>query len=170
LAEQRVGTAFDAHRLVAGRRLVLGGVELPAPSGLEGHSDADIVCHVLCDAVLGATALGDIGRRFPNTEEWRDAASIDLLARVCTLAADEGWRLVNADCVVVLQEPFHIPFYLYVSTSADGGLVKAAYHQPGQTYRLEGTQPRAEVTLGLVLYPVHEGEWADFIRRKGAAT
>src|SRR5262249_49373403 len=97
LAEQRVGTAFDAHRLVAGRRLVLGGVVVPSPGGLDGHSDADIVCHALCDAVLGATSLGDIGRLFPNTEEWRDAASLDLLARVCTLAAGEGWGLVNAD-------------------------------------------------------------------------
>jgi len=105
LAEQRVGTAFDAHRLVAGRRLVLGGVTVPAEVGLDGHSDADIVCHVLCDAMLGATALGDIGRLFPNTDEWRDAASLDLLARVCTLAAGEGWRLVNADCMVVLQAP-----------------------------------------------------------------
>jgi 2-C-methyl-D-erythritol 2,4-cyclodiphosphate synthase len=105
LAEQRVGTAFDAHRLVPGRRLVLGGVEIASPVGLEGHSDADIVCHALCDAVFGATALGDIGRHFPNSDEWRDAVSLDLLARACTIAAGEGWRLVNADCVVVLQAP-----------------------------------------------------------------
>ena len=110
MAEHRVGTAFDAHRLVAGRPLVLGGVVVPAEAGLDGHSDADIVCHVLCDAVLGATALGDIGRLFPNTDEWRDAASLDLLARACTLAAGEGWRLVNADCMVVLQAPRIAPY------------------------------------------------------------
>jgi 2-C-methyl-D-erythritol 2,4-cyclodiphosphate synthase len=105
LADLRVGTAFDAHRLVAGRPLVLGGVTIPSASGLEGHSDADIVCHVLCDAALGAAAMGDIGRLFPGTLEWRDAASIDLLARAFAQLGAAGWQLVNADCMVVLQEP-----------------------------------------------------------------
>jgi 2-C-methyl-D-erythritol 2,4-cyclodiphosphate synthase len=105
LADLRVGTAFDAHRLVAGRPLVLGGVTIPSPTGLEGHSDADIVCHVLCDAALGAAAMGDIGRLFPGTPEWRDAASIDLLARAFAQLEAAGWQLVNADCMVVLQEP-----------------------------------------------------------------
>jgi 2-C-methyl-D-erythritol 2,4-cyclodiphosphate synthase len=110
LAELRVGTAFDAHRLVAGRPLVLGGVTIPSPAGLEGHSDADIVCHVLCDAALGAAAMGDIGRLFPGTPEWRDAASIDLLARVFAQLAAVGFTLVNADCMVVLQEPKIAPY------------------------------------------------------------
>lgn len=105
MADLRVGTAFDAHRLVAGRPLVLGGVKIPSATGLEGHSDADIVCHVLCDAALGAAAMGDIGRLFPGTPEWRDAASIDLLARAFAQLEVAGWRLVNADCMVVLQEP-----------------------------------------------------------------
>jgi len=105
LADLRVGTAFDAHRLIAGRPLVLGGVTIPSASGLEGHSDADIVCHVLCDAALGAAAMGDIGRLFPGTPEWRDAASIDLLARAFAQLEAAGWQLVNADCMVVLQEP-----------------------------------------------------------------
>ena len=105
MADLRVGTAFDAHRLVAGRPLVLGGVTIPSASGLEGHSDADIVCHVLCDAALGAAAMGDIGRLFPGTLEWRDAASIDLLARAFAQLEAAGWQLVNADCMVVLQEP-----------------------------------------------------------------
>jgi 2-C-methyl-D-erythritol 2,4-cyclodiphosphate synthase len=106
----RVGTAFDAHRLVAGRPLVLGGVTIPSPAGLEGHSDADIVCHVLCDAALGAAAMGDIGRLFPGTPEWRDAASIDLLARAFAQLAAVGFTLVNADCMVVLQEPKIAPY------------------------------------------------------------
>ncbi len=105
MADLRVGTAFDAHRLVAGRPLVLGGVTIPSAVGLEGHSDADIVCHVLCDAALGAAAMGDIGRLFPGTPEWRDAASIDLLARAFAQLEAAGWQLVNADCMVVLQDP-----------------------------------------------------------------
>lgn len=110
MAEQRVGTAFDAHRLVAGRPLVLGGVTVPSPVGLEGHSDADIVCHALCDASLGAAAVGDIGRRFPGTDEWRDAASLELLRIAFGELAAAGWRLVNADCVVVLQAPRIAPY------------------------------------------------------------
>ncbi len=105
MADLRVGTAVDAHRLVAGRPLVLGGVVIPSEVGLAGHSDADIVCHVLCDAALGAAALGDIGRLFPGTPEWRDAASLDLLARAFEQVAAAGWQLVNADCMVVLQSP-----------------------------------------------------------------
>ena len=110
MADLRVGTAFDAHRLVADRPLVLGGVTIPSPAGLEGHSDADIVCHVLCDAALGAAAMGDLGRLFPGTPEWRDAASIDLLARAFAQLAAVGFTLVNADCVVVLQEPKIAPY------------------------------------------------------------
>jgi len=106
----RVGTAFDAHRLVAGRPLVLGGVTIPSERGLEGHSDADVVCHALCDAVLGAAALGDIGRRFPGTDEWRDAASLELLRLAWQDAAAAGYALVNADCVVVLQAPRIAPY------------------------------------------------------------
>lgn len=105
MADLRVGTAVDAHRLVAGRRLVLGGVEIAHPLGLEGHSDADVVCHVLTDALLGATGLGDIGRMFPGTDEWRDVASLDLLRLARERVAAEGWSLVNADCMVVCMEP-----------------------------------------------------------------
>ena len=104
-ASLRVGTAFDAHRLVPGRPLVLGGVTIPHPYGPDGHSDADLVCHVLLDASLGAAGLGDIGRRFPSTPAWRDARSLDLLALTWTDLAEAGWRLVNADCVVVGQAP-----------------------------------------------------------------
>jgi 2-C-methyl-D-erythritol 2,4-cyclodiphosphate synthase len=105
LAEHRVGVAYDAHRLVPGRPLVLGGVTIPHDRGLEGHSDADIVCHALIDATLGALALGDIGRAFPGTDEWRDAESLDLLRRTYVRVAELGWRLGNADCMVVLAAP-----------------------------------------------------------------
>ncbi len=110
MAEFRVGTAFDAHRLVAGRPLVLGGVTVPSPLGLDGHSDADIVCHVLCDAALGAAGAGDIGRLFPGTDEWRDARSLDLLAQAFARLTGDGFRLVNADCMVILQEPKIAPY------------------------------------------------------------
>jgi 2-C-methyl-D-erythritol 2,4-cyclodiphosphate synthase len=105
LADLRVGTAVDAHRLVAGRPLVLGGVTIEHELGLEGHSDADVVCHVLTDALLGAAGIGDIGRMFPNTPEWEGAASIDLLRRATEAVGEHGWRLVNADCMVVCMAP-----------------------------------------------------------------
>jgi 2-C-methyl-D-erythritol 2,4-cyclodiphosphate synthase len=105
LAELRVGTAVDAHRLVAGRRLVLGGVEFASDAGLAGHSDADVVCHVLCDASLGAAGAGDIGRTFPGTPEWRDASSLELLRIAWDELAGSGWELVNADCMVVAEAP-----------------------------------------------------------------
>ena len=75
----RVGLGFDAHRLVEGRRLVLGGVHVPSSVGLEGHSDGDVLSHAIADAILGAAGLGDLGARFPSTERWRDAASLEIL-------------------------------------------------------------------------------------------
>lgn len=105
----RVGTAFDAHRLVAGRPLVLGGVTIPSEIGLAGHSDADIVCHAICDACLGAAGLGDIGRLFPGTPEWKDAVSLELLRLAWEGVAAAGWALVNVDCVVILARPHVAP-------------------------------------------------------------
>ena len=111
MAELRVGTAFDAHRLVRGRPLVLGGVEIPHSHGLEGHSDADIVCHALCDALLGAACMDDIGTLFPSGDErWRGARSIDLLAAAWGKIAAVGWSLVNVDAFVVLQAPKLAPY------------------------------------------------------------
>jgi 2-C-methyl-D-erythritol 2,4-cyclodiphosphate synthase len=102
----RVGTAFDAHRLVAGRPLVLGGVTIEHDRGLDGHSDADIVCHALIDAMLGAAALGDICDLFPPDDpQFAGAASIDLLARAWQQIAAAGFTLVNCDAVVVAQAP-----------------------------------------------------------------
>jgi 2-C-methyl-D-erythritol 2,4-cyclodiphosphate synthase len=102
----RVGTGFDAHRLVPGRPLVLGGVAIDHERGLEGHSDADIVCHVLIDALLGASALGDIGDLFPPGDaRFAGAASIELLAQAWHQVAAAGFALVNCDAVVVAQAP-----------------------------------------------------------------
>jgi len=106
LAEFRVGTAFDAHRLVAGLPLVLGGVEIAHTHGLEGHSDADIVCHALCDALLGAACMDDIGTLFPSSDpRWSGARSLDLLAEAWRRIAETGWGIGNVDAFVVLQAP-----------------------------------------------------------------
>src|SRR3954454_23000439 len=102
----RVGLGHDTHRLVEGRPLVLGGVTVPYPRGLDGHSDADIVCHALTDAILGAAALGDIGQHFPPGEpSLRGIAGLEILPRSWRLVAAEGFRVVNVDAFVVLQEP-----------------------------------------------------------------
>lgn len=102
----RVGLGADAHALVEGVPLVLGGVELDSERGLAGHSDGDVIAHALIDAILGAAGLGDIGTMFPSgAAEWEGAKSLDLLARAYAQVRDEGWELVNADCVFVGEEP-----------------------------------------------------------------
>jgi 2-C-methyl-D-erythritol 2,4-cyclodiphosphate synthase len=107
----RIGLGYDSHRLVQGRPLVLGGVTVPYTSGLAGHSDADALCHAITDAVLGAAALGDIGRHFPDADpRWRDADSLDLLRRAVTLVRDAGFRPVNVDAVVIADQPRLAPF------------------------------------------------------------
>ena len=107
----RVGIGYDVHRLEYGRKLILGGVEIPYEKGLLGHSDADVLVHALMDAMLGAAALGDIGRHFPDTDEkYRGISSIKLLENVAALIAQKGYRLANADCVVVAQAPKLAPY------------------------------------------------------------
>ncbi len=102
----RIGIGYDVHRLVEGRPLILGGVEVPAEHGLLGHSDADVLTHAVIDAILGAAALGDIGQHFPDTDEaWRGADSLDLLRAVMAKVAHEGYAVGNVDAVVVLQRP-----------------------------------------------------------------
>lgn len=101
-----VGIGYDTHRLAPGRRLILGGVEIPHEQGLDGHSDADVLTHAVIDALLGAAGLGDIGEHFPDTDErWRDADSIELLQAVLAAVADAGHEIVNVDCTVVMEAP-----------------------------------------------------------------
>jgi 2-C-methyl-D-erythritol 2,4-cyclodiphosphate synthase len=103
---QRIGTGYDIHRLAAGRRFVLGGVELPADRGPLGHSDGDALLHALIDALLGAAALGDIGGHFPPSDPaWQDADSRKLAARVAAEVRAAGWALINVDATVVLESP-----------------------------------------------------------------
>lgn len=106
----RVGHGYDVHRLVEGRKLILGGVEIPWDKGLLGHSDADVLLHALMDAMLGAAALGDIGRHFPDSDErYAGADSLRLLKEVSRLLDDAGYRLVNADCTILAQRPKLMP-------------------------------------------------------------
>jgi 2-C-methyl-D-erythritol 2,4-cyclodiphosphate synthase len=102
----RIGFGYDSHRLATGRRLVLGGKEIPHEKGLQGHSDADVLIHAVCDAILGATGLGDIGRQFPDTDpSYRDISSLILLDRVRALAAASGYQVSNVDSTIVLEKP-----------------------------------------------------------------
>lgn len=107
----RVGVGYDAHPLVEGRRLVLGGVEVPFSQGLSGHSDADVVVHAIIDALLGATALGDIGTYFPQDDpQYENASSIDMLRKIGELVREKGWYIINLDATIVAEKPRLTPF------------------------------------------------------------
>ncbi len=107
----RIGHGYDVHRLAEGRRLILGGVEIPYEKGLDGHSDADVLTHAVMDALLGAAALGDIGKRFPDTDDrYLGADSIELLRAVNVALAEHGWRLGNLDATVIAQRPKLAPY------------------------------------------------------------
>jgi 2-C-methyl-D-erythritol 2,4-cyclodiphosphate synthase len=109
----RVGVGYDSHRFEAGRRLVLGGVDIPSDTGLAGHSDADAVSHAITDAILGAAGMGDIGSHFPPADEqWRNADSLDLLSRAVELVAGSNYQVVNVDVTVIAEHPRigpHVP-------------------------------------------------------------
>ena len=109
----RSGIGYDVHRFAEGRRMVLGGVEIPFDKGLLGHSDADVLLHAIADAMLGAAALGDIGVHFPPTDEqWKDLDSLEIVRHSVTLLADHGWQLVNIDASVIAEVPKvnpHVP-------------------------------------------------------------
>ncbi len=149
----RVGQGFDVHRLVAGRRLVIGGVEIGYDRGLLGHSDADVLLHAICDALLGAAALGDIGKHFPDTDpQYQGIDSRALLRQVVALLADRGRRVVNVDATIIAEAPRmapHIP-RMVQNIAADLGIeahyvnVKATTtEQLGFTGRGEGIAAQA---------------------------
>ncbi|MDP2662337.1 MAG: 2-C-methyl-D-erythritol 2,4-cyclodiphosphate synthase [Dehalococcoidia bacterium] len=107
----RVGFGYDIHPLIQGRRLILGGVEIPFELGLDGHSDADVLVHAVMDALLGAASLGDIGRHFPPSDPaYKEACSMDLLLRVREIVEEQGWQAGNVDATIVAQEPRLAPF------------------------------------------------------------
>ena len=154
----RSGIGYDCHRLVPGRRLVLGGVQIDHHLGLDGHSDADVLTHALIDALLGAAALGDIGQHFPDSEEaYRDADSLELLRRTMELLAEAGLEVVNVDATIVLEAPAVGPHRdairgkLSEALGLDPGYVSVkATRGEGMGFvgREEGAAALAIVTLG----------------------
>ena len=107
----RIGTGYDVHRLSENRRLIIGGVEIPYEKGLLGHSDADVLIHAVMDALLGAAALGNIGRHFPDSDgEYKNISSLLLLKRVCLLLKDNGYNTINIDATIIAQKPKLAPF------------------------------------------------------------
>jgi 2-C-methyl-D-erythritol 2,4-cyclodiphosphate synthase len=107
----RTGFGFDVHAFAEGRKLIIGGIDIPYDKGLEGHSDADVLLHAICDAMLGALALGDIGIHFPNSDErWKDADSALLLKLVNELIQSYGYELGNLDCVLAMEKPKISPY------------------------------------------------------------
>ena len=111
MADLRIGHGYDVHKLVEGRKLILGGVDIPHSLGLLGHSDADVLVHALMDGILGALALGDIGKHFPDSaSEFKDISSLILLERVCALAKEKGYVISNSDITVIAQKPKLLPY------------------------------------------------------------
>ena len=109
--EQRTGIGFDVHAFAENRKLIIGGVEIPFDKGLEGHSDADVLLHAICDALLGALALGDIGQHFPDTDDvYKNADSKELLQKVYSLINEKGYVIGNVDAVVAVQKPKLAPY------------------------------------------------------------
>lgn len=153
----RIGTGYDVHRLTEGRKLILGGVEIPYSQGLDGHSDADVLLHAIKDALLGAAALGDIGRHFPDTDpQYKGASSILLLARVRELLAEKGYVVNNVDATIIAEKPKLAPFIGQMNSTIAQTLqisleqvnVKATTTEAlGFTGRCEGIAAQAAVTI-----------------------
>lgn len=119
----RIGFGYDAHRFSEGRRLVLGGVEIPSERGLDGHSDADVLVHAIMDALLGAASLGDIGLHFPNTDlRYAGASSLELLHQVAGLLHDAGYAVANVDATLIMEHPKISPFVGQMRERIAGGL------------------------------------------------
>lgn len=107
----RIGHGYDVHRFAEGRKLILGGVTVDSPVGLDGHSDADVLVHALMDALLGAVGAGDIGMHFPDTDmRYKDISSMRLLERVCAIVAEKGYRVGNVDMTIIAQKPKLMPY------------------------------------------------------------
>lgn len=153
----RVGQGFDVHQLVEDRPCIIGGVTIPYEKGLLGHSDADVLLHAVTDAILGALALGDIGKHFPDTDpEFKDADSLKLLLHIWEMAKERGYRLGNIDCTIIAQKPKMAPYIPQmvevISRALDADIdqvnVKATTtEQLGFTGRGEGVAAQSVVCL-----------------------
>jgi len=155
----RAGQGFDVHALVAGRPLIIGGVTIPFEKGLEGHSDADVLLHALCDALLGAAALGDIGRHFPDTDpRYKGADSRVLLREVAKLLRDGGFHVVNIDSTIIAQAPKmapHIPA-MVANIAADLGIDRTRVNVKAKTTERLGFTGRGE---GIAAEAIAMVEW-----------
>lgn len=155
--DMRVGIGYDVHRLTEGRKLILGGIEIPHSHGLDGHSDADVLLHAIKDALLGAAALGDIGRHFPDTDlQYKGASSVMLLARVRELLAEKGYVVHNVDATIIAEKPKLAPYISQMNNTIAETLqitldqvnVKATTTETlGFTGRREGIAAQAAVTI-----------------------
>ena len=153
----RIGNGYDVHRLAPGLKLTLGGIEIPHDKGCVAHSDGDVIIHALCDALLGALALGDIGRHFPDTsDEYKGIDSKILLSRTCSMVRGKGWEIVNADITLLLQAPKVAPYIEQMRSSlasvmeigVEAVSVKATTEERlGFTGREEGVAAYAVVLL-----------------------
>jgi 2-C-methyl-D-erythritol 2,4-cyclodiphosphate synthase len=153
----RVGQGFDAHALVPGRALILGGVPIASERGLLGHSDADVLAHAVTDALLGAAALGDIGAMFPDSDErYRGADSMVLLREALAKVHEAGWRVVNADCTVIAQAPRISPYVPQIRASLGAALQvdPAAVSVKGKTTEWLGFTGRGEGIVSLALVTI----------------
>jgi 2-C-methyl-D-erythritol 2,4-cyclodiphosphate synthase len=131
----KVGLGYDVHQLVEGRRLILGGVTIPFPKGLQGHSDADVLVHAVCDALLGAAGLGDIGMHFPDTDpQYKDIASLNLLARVGEMVRAQGFRINHIDTIVLAEAPKLGPHRETMRTN-----IAQAIHLPETSVNIKAT-------------------------------
>jgi 2-C-methyl-D-erythritol 2,4-cyclodiphosphate synthase len=157
----RIGQGYDVHALVPGRRLVIGGVEIAHDRGLAGHSDADVLLHAICDALIGAAALGDIGTHFPDTDaRYRDADSRLLLRAVAQLLDRQGWRVVNIDSTIIAESPRmapHIP-RMRENIATDLGLSASAVNVKAKTNEKLGSIGRGE---GIAAQAVALITWKD---------
>jgi len=143
----RIGQGFDVHALVIGRKLIIGGVTIPNEKGLDGHSDADVLLHAICDALLGAAAMGDIGGLFPDTDaRYRGADSRVLLREVSRLVQEAGYRIVNVDATIIAQAPKMAPHIAQMvnNIAADLGLSRGQINVKATTTEGLGFAGRAE--------------------------
>ena len=143
----RIGQGFDVHQLVAGRKLVIGGVEVPHDKGLLGHSDADVLLHAICDALLGAAALGDIGRHFPDSDaKYKGIDSRQLLRHVLGLLNERRWHVVNVDATIIAEAPRMAPHIakMVANIAADLGLDAGSVNVKATTTERLGFAGRGE--------------------------
>lgn len=164
----RIGQGFDVHALVAGRALIIGGVTIAFEKGLDGHSDADVLLHAVCDALLGAAALGDIGRHFPDTDSrYKGADSRVLLRAVATLLRDGGFHIVNVDSTIIAQAPKmapHIP-EMVVNIAADLGIDPTRVNVKAKTTERLGFTGRGEGIAAEAIAMVEWRQATEFGRR-----